>query len=277
MTATTFNVRAANLRAINSMTKYPSIPTYHTLDPRNGNLLEDAITFTGPVIGTEKIDGTNSRIILLPDGTWLLGSREELLYAQGDLIGNPALGIVDALRDVAAHIPRLDEDDHQIRVLYLEVYGGKVTANSKQYTGGGKTVGARLFDVAVIDTYADMLGWTSEQIAGWRDNGGQRFLSEAALSWTAGAAGLELTPRLFTVDATELPAGMEKMKAFLDERLPGTLAALDPGAAGRAEGIVLRSSTRDVIAKARFQDYERTLKRRQPKPLVGPGSVDGGK
>ncbi len=31
---------------------------------------------------------------MLPDASYLLGSREELLCAQGDLIGNPALGIV---------------------------------------------------------------------------------------------------------------------------------------------------------------------------------------
>jgi hypothetical protein len=39
------------------------------------------------------------------------------------------------------------------------------------------------------------------------------------------------------------------------------LPAPDTGA-GRAEGILLRSPTRTVIAKARFQEYERTLKRR---------------
>ncbi|WP_458689940.1 hypothetical protein [Nocardia tengchongensis] len=37
----------------------------------------------------------------LPDGSWLLGSREELLCAKGDLIGNPAQGIVAALREFA--------------------------------------------------------------------------------------------------------------------------------------------------------------------------------
>ncbi|WP_284706371.1 hypothetical protein [Micromonospora phytophila] len=37
--------------------------------------------------------------------------------------------------------------------------------------------------------------------------------------------------------------------------------ALD-GAPGRSEGLVLRAADRSVIAKARFQDYERTIKRR---------------
>lgn len=115
---TAFNVRTTNLKAINSMTKYPSIPTYHNLDPRDGGLLDETVPFTGPVIGTEKIDGTNSRIILLPDGTYLLGSREELLYAQGDLIGNPALGIIDALRPIADNLA--NTENGQIVVHYLE-------------------------------------------------------------------------------------------------------------------------------------------------------------
>lgn len=80
-----FDVRAVDLGGLNSLTKYPSIPTYHSLDPSNGNLLDDRVGFTAPVIGTEKIDGTNARIISLPDGSYLLGSREELLYAKGDL------------------------------------------------------------------------------------------------------------------------------------------------------------------------------------------------
>jgi hypothetical protein len=252
---TAFNVRTADLRAINSMTKYPSIPTYHALDPRNGGLLDETVPFSGDVIGTEKIDGTNARIIQLPDGSYLLGSREELLYGQGDLVGNPALGIVDALRPVADTLAPVDD---RIVVHYLEVYGGKITAASKQYTGRAGSIGHRLFDIAVIDDYTELLEWDAKRIAGWRDSGGQRFLAETDLA----QAGLLPTPRLFTVDASELPTDIEKTRTFLDERLPGTRAALDGAAAGRAEGIVLRAPDRSVIAKARFQDYERTLKRR---------------
>jgi hypothetical protein len=50
---TAFDVRATNLRALNSITKYPSIPTYHHLNPANGDLLHDTVEFDGPVIGTE--------------------------------------------------------------------------------------------------------------------------------------------------------------------------------------------------------------------------------
>ncbi len=49
---------------------------------------------------------------------------------------------------------------------------------------------------------------------------------------------------------------------FLRKFLPGTLAPLDASAGGAAEGIVLRTEDRSVIAKARFQDYERTFRSR---------------
>jgi len=52
------------------------------------------------VLVTEKVDGCNGRIIILPDG-YLIGSREELLHASGDLIFNSDCGIVETLRPVA--------------------------------------------------------------------------------------------------------------------------------------------------------------------------------
>jgi hypothetical protein len=252
-----FRIRTANLRVINSMTKYPSIPTYHALDPKNGGLLDESVPFTGRVFLTEKVDGTNSRIISLPDGSYLLGSREELLYARGDLIGNPALGIVDALRDVAENLRPAEGD--AIRVHYFEVYGGKVTAASKHYSNS-RQVGWRLFDIDVIDNFSEMMSWPTERISSWREDAGQRFLDEGALLDSAASDGLETVPRLAAQDGTDLPTGIDKMYQFLGERLPATTVALD-GTPGRSEGMVLRSEDRSVIAKARFQDYERTMRR----------------
>lgn len=259
---THIDLHTTNLRALNSLTKYPSIPTYHELDLRNGGLLDNPVHFEGQVIGTEKVDGANARIILTPDGNYLLGSREELLYARGDLIGNPALGIVDSLRDVAESLPVGSAPaDDAMYVFYLELYGGKIGGQAKQYSSRG-AVGWRLFDIGFVDVAAEMLRWPVERISTWRDNGGQKFAHEAFLQAMAAEACFELTPRLFTVDAGELPTEIEKMHAFLGGQLPGTLVALDDSAKGAAEGIVLRTADRSVIAKARFQDYERTLKRR---------------
>ena len=255
------DLRRVDLRALNSLTKYPSIPTYHLLDPRNGGLQEEVVPFSGPVVGTEKVDGTNARMILTPGGGWLLGSREELLHARGDLIANPSQGIVAALKPVVDELAPVAGDE--IRVFYVELYGGKVGSAAKQYTTDPTRFGWRCFDVLALPDAAEQLAWPAERIAAWRDGGGQRFLAEDDLAAAASDAGLELTPRLFTMDAAELPTDLEKTSAWLAERLPKTRVPLDAGAPGGAEGIVLRTIDRGAIAKARFQDYARTLKRRR--------------
>lgn len=250
-----------DLGALNSATKYPSIPTYHQLDPKNGSLQDGPTAFTGEtgqVVLTEKVDGTNSRIITLPDGDYILGSREELLYARGDRIGNPALGIVDALRPLAERAAELADG---IQVLYLEVYGGKVGGAAKQYSGH-RAIGVRLFDAAMIPS--EVLGWPRERISAWREHGGQAFLREDGLTATADVHGLDLTPRLGSLPASDLPTGLDETRECLSQYLPATRVALDDDAGGRGEGIVVRTLDRSVIAKARFQDYERTLKRRRP-------------
>ncbi|MFE4334587.1 RNA ligase family protein [Streptomyces sp. NPDC056831] len=249
-------IRTIDLAALNTATKYPSIPTYHVLDPKNGGLIEEATAFNGDVYLTEKVDGTNGRIVSFPGGDYVLGSREELLYARGDLIGNPALGIADVLRPLA---DRINPPTGGIRVLYLEVYGGKVTAASREYTSN-RSVGYRMFDAA--DVPLDVLEWSRAQISSWREDGGQRFLSECELTQAANTEDIELVPRPAVVDAGDLPTGIAEMQTFLADHLPTTRVALDEGAGGHPEGIVLRSGDRSVIAKARFQDYRRTLKRR---------------
>ena len=62
-----FNVRTVDLGRLNSITKYPSIPTYHPMGDR-GELRDGPLPFRGTVIATEKVDGTNSRVILLTSG-----------------------------------------------------------------------------------------------------------------------------------------------------------------------------------------------------------------
>ncbi|MFI5733332.1 RNA ligase family protein [Kribbella sp. NPDC051587] len=254
------DLRDCDLDNLNSVTKYPSIPTYHSLDPRNGGLLDERVPFAGPVIGTEKVDGTNARIITLPDGSYLLGSREELLYAKGDLIGNPALGIVAELRSVADALPVPAAD--RIEVRFLEVYGGKVTGASKNYTGE-KRVGHRLFDAIHLTDYEALLAQPRAALSDWRESGHQPFFTEEELQKLATTDGLTLTPRLFTLDAADLPNTLTETQAFLTTHLPHTLSGLDATATGTPEGIVLRTPTRTTIAKARFADYTRTLRRKR--------------
>ena len=259
------DVRQVDLAKLNSLTKYPSIPTYHPLDPSDGSLLDEPMPMGGPVLLTEKIDSTNARVICFPDGTYLIGSRGELLYARGDLIGNPALGIVEALKPLAermaAHASDATTGD-EISVYYGEVYGGKVTGASKQYTGH-RRVGYRLFDVARMADVHELLERPASEISSWREGGGQAFVDEAELGRQAEQLDLRLTPRLGETAAAALPTSLETTLALLEQTTPKTRSALDVGAGGTPEGLVLRTPTRSRIAKARFGDYRRTLKRRR--------------
>ena len=101
-----FDIRQIDLGKLNSMTKYPSILTYHNLGDK-GILQETVqIPFEGRVIGTEKVDGTNTRMIFCPDQSVVVGSREDLLWERRDLIGNPAMGIVEAVKETVQRLVR---------------------------------------------------------------------------------------------------------------------------------------------------------------------------
>jgi hypothetical protein len=240
--------------ALNSATKYPLIPTYHTLE--GGRLTESPMVYPpgDPVTLTEKIHGTSARIAQLPGGDYVIGNRNTLLHAKGDRIPNMVDGVVTELMATAASLTLLD-DDTWVRVFYFEVYGGRIGPWAKQYTGLG-TVGHRLFDVAYIPL--DVLEETPADIAAWRDAGGQLFANEATLQRAARAESLALVPRLGTVSADSLPVTLEGMHEWLRSAFPmGTFAPLDDGGKDKPEGIVLRTTDRGVITKARFEDYEK--------------------
>jgi hypothetical protein len=253
MEVSLIHLDALDLGALNSATKYPPIPTYHEID--RGTLLNNVVAFSDDVVLTEKVDGTNARVVILPDGDYVIGSREDLLHARGDRVINPKDPIVPALRSLA---DRLAAPAAGIRVYYFEVFGDKITKASKQYTGS-RAVGYRLFDVAAVD--ATVLELPRPAISTWRENGGHHFLAEDDLALAAKENGIELTPRLDRITADQLPTELAGMQQFLATRLPDTLVALDEGAGGRPEGIVLRTADRSVIAKARVEDYARTLQR----------------
>ena len=249
-----------DLRKLNSATKYPSIPTYHVLGEK-GSLLEEIVDLGGgELIVTEKVDGTNSRIILMPDGRYLIGSREELLHAQGDLIHNPALGIVETLKATADRVGGvIPAQEETVVTVYLETYGGKTTAAAKQYTSR-REFGYRVFDVSQVSV--SQLDRELESISSWREHGGQDFLEEPALQEFTTNVELELTPRL---TAGPVPASIEETHEWPSATISETLVALDTDAGGRPEGVVVRTSDRSRIAKIRFEDYERHAKRQAKK------------
>jgi hypothetical protein len=248
--------RKMDLEKLNTLTKYPSIPTYHLMVGNRGLLGNECIDFKGePVIATEKVDGTNSRLIISGDNV-IIGSREELLHNVGDLIYNPILGIVNALIDLAR---RCWCPEYELCVCYLETYGyGTAVKGVKNYTSTGKT-GYRLFDIISLDDdeVEEVLSWPIEKIAAWRDSGRQLFLPEENLALVANHFGIQMTPRLATLN--KLPTDHDSMYILLNDLAKETKCALDEGARKFSEGIVFRTENRDIIAKARFEDYEKTI------------------
>ena len=78
--------RKINLQRLNSATKYPSILTLHKLGEK-GRLTADLnLVPEADLVVTEKVDGTNTRIVFMPDGVYMIGSREHLLHAKGCLL-----------------------------------------------------------------------------------------------------------------------------------------------------------------------------------------------
>lgn len=253
-------MRDEKLRKINSATKYPSIPTYHEIDAATG-MLQPKLTldWEGAVFATEKVDGTNARIIVLPEtGKWLIGSRETLLTSEGDMVANYDLGIVEGLLPIVEQVRSAIWRKDLVATAYLEVFGQRGTSQWKQY-GDGKATGARLIDVSLVGATA--LDMTREQVASWRDRGNQVFVDLDELLDLADQMDVPTVPGLFEVDASLLPQTIEETAEFLTNLIPTTHVRLTPDGVGAAEGLVLRSADRKLIAKLRHQDYQGTLRR----------------
>jgi hypothetical protein len=261
------------LPSLNSATKYPSIPTYHVLGER-GRLTENlSVMFPDePVWLTEKVNGTNSRVIVFPNGSFIIGSRDELLYASGDFIRNQTLGIVETLlqrwtiidgdRPVTGMVSweRFASPDALV-VFFMEVYGRGVGKAAKNYAHNRDIVSFRLFDTVRIPlpTLSDLLDMKPEGVARWRDNSehnGQIFDSFSELK----ATGLPVVPNVAVVSVDELPKNVQDASDFLGAKIGHTCCPLTVEYSGNAEGLVLRTDDRRVIAKMRFEDYARTLR-----------------
>ena len=234
----TFDIRKVELTKLKSMTKYPSILTYQALGEKG--MLQDCvqIPFTGRIIGTEKVDGTNTRLIFCPDGSALVGSREDLLWERRDLIGNPAMGIIDAVRETVRRLYEQVCRPDRLVVYFMEVYGRNIGGAAKNYTRDGK-VGVRLFDAVMIENFAELLEWPGDRIAQWRDHGGQPYVDADALAAIGRDIGIEPVPALFDTDASRATE-IEATHAFLMQH-EWTRCKLDDGGAGVPEGIVVRS------------------------------------
>lgn len=255
-------------RKLNSLTKYPSILTYHKLGER-GRLLDELTGSQGfaeaaAVYLYEKVDGENARMVFFRDAggevDYVIGSREELLYAKDDRIGNPYGFIAEFLKPLAERLCPViaAHEEWALTAIYQESYGGKTKA-AKNYTST-KTQGYAVFDMFSLNKFQfeQLMAMTQEQIAEWREQGHQPF--EAEEQKQAALERLKLTgaPMLGQVPGDEFPLSLQEAFVLL-ERNAVTRAAIDTS--GRAEGIIARTADRKLIRKLRIEDYERTFRK----------------
>jgi hypothetical protein len=261
-----------DIAKLNSLTKYPSIPTWHELDGK-GVLTNEVATKIDPnetLYLTEKCDGANGRIVCLGN-MWWIGSRDSLLLSNDGTIrcgDNPLeFSIVWVLKPIADAMQRTP----CVHVWFFEVFGWNIGAAAREYTvrdprsmGG---VDKRLFDRAVIGNSEQMLAdWSREKIASWRQHGGQKFDDIETLA-SPDVMPLDRCARvaaLGTIGAGELPKTIADGRPFI-ERWVGqrTRYMLSPEALGRTEGIVARTKDRSVIVKLRLEDYDRAMRKTQ--------------
>lgn len=251
------------LKCINSATKYPSIPTYHPLGDR-GKLQPGAPLLPGiEIIATEKIHGTNARIILTPGG-YFIGSREELIHFGDDVIYNPAQGIVVNIDHIAQNLwySWQSTHSHYVTVVFGELYGaaGSDKKNGLNYTGQDN-VGFRVFDVVHFQKceWLDVLDMDLAAIAAWRDNSFQSFLNMLQLDIFCSGHGLSKVPLVSSISGENLPRTIEQTYDWLVTLLPHSYAMLDEYGQGKAEGVVIRDTNRNYIYKLRVEDYKRAM------------------
>jgi hypothetical protein len=241
------SLRTTDLVRLNRRVRYPDVPPYHARDPDTGQLLDVPNRPAGEVLATEKIDGAHARLVLLPDG-YLIGDRTDWLFASGDLVANPARGIVKAVRPLADAIA-LPAIPGPV-VAFGEVFGGKASPAGPQYTSK-RALGFRVFDVARVPD--DESG----------DASGLPFLPEDELQEFAAAHGLKLVPRVARFPAPDLPRTIDATRTFLEEVLPTSRCRLDGDAGGEPEGLVLRKADRSWVVALRAADYRRARKKKR--------------
>ena len=240
---------------INTLTKYPSILTLHRLGEK-GRLKNEFTTQiqNEKMYATEKIDGTNARIICY-GSEYLIGAREFILHHSDDLYFDNAQEIVTGLKSLNVDIPKTEK----LTVIYGEFYGGKTSANSKWY--GKEKNGFRVFDIVVYEDLS-ILEKDLSEISKWRETEtedgikyGQNFISRLEMKTKF--------PKFEFVPLIEFDLGDMSHKNIMDNLnkfIPKTTVSLTETALNKAEGLVLRNDNRSKIVKIRFEDYERSLR-----------------
>jgi hypothetical protein len=245
-------------RKLNALTRYPVVPTYHVPGAQNCPTGRVKVSFAQEpdLIFSEKIAGHSIRIILTSQG-YFVGNKTEILAWNEDIATLPTNPILEGMQENANNFHQMYAPKGEgVKVLFGVFFGGSSHPHSRQYTGGDSQLNSfRLSDAFNLspEEFSNLLSQSPEQIGEWRENNQQPFFSEAALL----GLGIPVNPRLL---GNHPPINPTATHTWMKQILPKSKASLNYQAAGKPNGILIRTPNRSKIAKLSFAEYEKLLK-----------------
>ena len=216
---------------------------------------------------TEKIDGSNIRFIIY-NGDYLIGSRKEWIYAKGDrLISNEQ--VMYLKNYVEEVLKSYTFKKNILYCIYGEVHGTGIQS-WRNYTLSSQSYGFRIFDIWSMekkDIENLLISMKSkDEVSNWRENNNQPWWNMNEMTtFIINCCGLvEYAPFKLLCSIKSIPTDIEETYEFM-RRFQHTDVNLDGTGKqnAKAEGIVIRTYDRSYIAKLRFEDYEKTFKKRK--------------
>ena len=269
-------IKQFGLEKINSLTEYPSILTYHKLGTKGCLLNEvyDENKFDPESIleVTEKVDGTNMRLILTNDD-YLVGTRSNIVHAKGDrIITDSTVNTVLSSCDYLIKSFASDVESDVVLIVFGEVYGYNISNGSKEYCSVNTLASRkfRVFDVRVIPCieFEKLLEKDISNISRWKSDSTDYWYDYNALDIFCTQFQLERTPELTRIKAKDLPSDFGATYKWIKKFNKSQAVIGTPDNKkeysdlfGKSEGVVIRDIDRKHICKLRFEDYERTSKK----------------
>ena len=262
---------------INSLTEYPSILTYHKLGDK-GSLLnelyeENRFKKDDILEITEKIDGTNMRLILTNDD-YLVATRSKIIHAKNDrIITDPNVNVVVDSCDYLIKTFANDTTSDCVLIVFGEAYGYNICEGSNVYCSIDNITSRkfRVFDVRCIPCieFEKLLEKDIQDISRWKSYSNEYWYDYNVLDAFCEQFQLERTPVLTRINEKDLPTGFDAtykwMKQFSNSQavigIPDDEVDYSPKF-GKSEGVVIRNLDRSVVSKLRFEDCERTIRKR---------------
>lgn len=164
--------------------------------------------------------------------------------------------------------------DDNVYVIYGEVYGYNICNGSKVYCSINDSEHRkfRVFDVRAFPCLKleNILNKSIQEISWFKSNSHEYWYDYDMLDAFCEQFQLERTPVRMRINEQDLPTDLDETYKWMSnfKESFAVIGAPEEGKDynvnfGKSEGVVIRNIDRSVISKLRFEDYERTKRRRR--------------